>query len=124
MTFKKLTPVLLSRDVDTCVEFWTNFGFQESISVPLNDQKTGFAAVHKDGIELMYQDYAFGERRLQEEYRSVLYFEVSSFDEIREAAQQHEIVVPEHVTDYGAREVYIRDPAGNMIGFAEQGVEN
>ena len=78
LTFKKLTPVLLTHDVDACVNFWSEFGFQNTISVPLDDSKTGFAAVHQDGIELMYQDYAFGNRRLQDEYRSVLYLEVSS----------------------------------------------
>jgi hypothetical protein len=30
-----------------------------------------------------------------------------------------EVVVPERETAYGAHEIFVRDPAGNVVGFAE-----
>jgi hypothetical protein len=67
----------------------------------------------------MYQDFQFAGAHLKEEHRSVLYFEVASLASIRNKASHFVIVVPERTTDYGSLEVYIRDPAGNMIGFGE-----
>lgn len=124
MNLKKLTPVLLAEDVQAVINFWAEFGLSAPMTVP-DDDGVMFAIVTNGEIELMYQtkksarsDNADAVEGID---RAMIYIEVNSFDEIIDVANKYDIVKPEHMTDYGAREIYIRDPAGNVIGFAEQG---
>lgn len=123
--FTKLTPILLADDVAGCVEFWNALGLETTISVP---GETGlvFAILSNGEVELMYQSkgMAGAENPAVTEgvNRSIIFMEVGSLDDILPFASEQDIVAPEHTTSYGAREIYIRDPAGNVIGFSEQGV--
>ncbi|MBL4869926.1 MAG: VOC family protein [Robiginitomaculum sp.] len=125
MVFTKITPVLLANDLEACVEFWKEFGLEATISVPFQD-KLGFVSLQGGSIELMYQSFAFSKATnpvgIEGVNRSVIYLEAKSLDQIVKIAEQFEIVIPDHKTSYGSREIYIRDPAGNLIGFAQQGV--
>uniref|UniRef100_UPI003F6C3627 VOC family protein n=1 Tax=Congregibacter sp. TaxID=2744308 RepID=UPI003F6C3627 len=121
--FKKLTPVILSDDVQACVDFWIDLGMSPSMSIP-GESNLDFAALSLGNVELMYQSQTLAEAQnpavAQGAGRSILCIEVESLAAILESVSPEQIVVPLHTTDYGAQEIYLRDPAGNVIGFAQQ----
>ncbi|WP_026381120.1 VOC family protein [Afifella pfennigii] len=122
--FRKTTPILLAEDVKACVAFWTALGLQAPVTVP-EGEGIGFAIIAGDGVALMYQSFSSARAQRPEAVervdRSIVFLEVASLDAVLAALPRTEIVVPDHVTDYGAREVYVRDPAGNLIGFSQFG---
>ena len=123
MTLEKVTPVLLTDDVEASINFWADFGLEAVMTVPGQDRLT-FAILAKGDVEIMYQTFesAVADDPLAVEgiNRALIYVEVDSLDEILPVAKKYETVKPEHTTAYGAREIYIRDPYGNLVGFAEQ----
>lgn len=124
MGLTKITPVLLAGNIEECVEFWKDFGFKETISVPFEDG-LAFVSLKSGSIEIMYQSFAFSKATnpigIEGVNRSVVYLEADTLDEIVQIAKKYDVVIPDHKTSHGSREIYIRDPAGNLIGFAQQG---
>ena len=53
-------------------------------------------------------------------FRAALYIEVDQLAPIRKALEAWPLVVPERTTFYGAREIIVRDPAGNVLAFASR----
>lgn len=52
----KLTPVLMVKDVKESIAFYNSvFGFETTITVP-NEDAPAFAAITKDGVEIMLQE--------------------------------------------------------------------
>jgi hypothetical protein len=49
---------------------------------------------------------------------SILYLTVATLEPVLEAVGDAEIAVPRRQTFYGADEIFIYDPAANVIGFA------
>ncbi len=121
-TFTKITPVLLADDVDACVRFWNRLGIEATMTFPFGD-KTGFAALASGEVELMYQSIAMSSaqdpKAIERVERAIIYLDVSSLAEIEARLGDAEVVVPVRDTGHGTRELYVRDPAGNLIGFAE-----
>ncbi|MCQ8185333.1 VOC family protein [Parvularcula maris] len=121
--FLKITPVLLAEDVEACAAFWSGLGFETTMTVPFGEG-LGFAALSADGIEVMYQSFDLARAQdktlIEGVGRSVIYIEVASLADLEARIDEHSIAVPARMTDYGAREIYVRDPSGNLIGFAEQ----
>jgi len=54
---KRVTPVLFVEKVEPCLEFWEQLGFKRAMEVP-DGEALAFAAVQKDGVEIMYQSFA------------------------------------------------------------------
>lgn len=127
--FQKVTPILFTKDVAACVAFWKAFGLDAPVTVPLEDGSSdgglSFAIISGDAIELMYQSFESAAAQnpsvVEGVNRAMIFVEVATLEPVLAAATAYEIVVPVHTTDYGAREIYVRDPAGNVIGFAQQG---
>ena len=121
-TFSKITPVLLAEDVEACIDFWKALGFKATMRVPFED-RIGFAALAAGDIELMYQSFGMSlaqdPKAIEGVRRAIIYLEVQSLAEIEARLGDAEIAVPARDTGYGTRELYVRDPAGNLIGFAE-----
>lgn len=121
-TFTKITPVLLAADVDACVRFWNRLGVEATMSFPFGEH-TGFAALSSGNVELMYQSFAMASaqdpKAIERVDRAIVYLEVSSLAQIEARLGDAEVVVPVRDTGHGTRELYVRDPAGNLIGFAE-----
>ena len=90
--YAKITPVLLAEDVEACVE-------------------------------LMYQSFAMSSAQdpgaITGVRQAIVYIEVEALSEIEKRLGDAELVVPVRDTGHGTRELYVRDPAGNLIGFAE-----
>ncbi|HXE75647.1 MAG TPA: VOC family protein [Candidatus Xenobia bacterium] len=120
---KKLTPALFVEKIELCLPFWVDrLGFQKTAEVPEGDA-LGFVILVRDGVEVMLQSRASIARDVPalagEPSRSFLFVEVAQLSPIVEALKGAEIVIPVRKTFYGATEIGVRDPAGNVITFAE-----
>jgi uncharacterized glyoxalase superfamily protein PhnB len=126
MQMKRITPVLFVKEIEPVLPFWVEaLGFEKTIEVPHGD-KLGFAALQKDGTEVMYQSYAsLGEDMPQvaeaaKKGPTFLYIEVDNLDAIHAALKKYKVTMPERTAFYGMREVGIQDPAGHYITFAQR----
>jgi uncharacterized glyoxalase superfamily protein PhnB len=122
----RLSPVLVVDSVEPCIAFWVDrFGFTATNQVPGPDGKLVFASVEKDGIEIMYQTRAsvLAERpdAVSElsGHSTALFFTVEDLDRVEQAVAGVPVVKPRHKTFYGSTELYVREPGGNTVGFAQ-----
>jgi uncharacterized glyoxalase superfamily protein PhnB len=121
-----LTPMLIVDEVEPCVTFWVDrFGFKAENEVPGPDGKLMFASVKIDAIEIMYQTRASviaenPQAAADLSGRSaVLFFTVADLEAVERAAVDAPVVKPRHATFYGSTELYVREPGGNTVGFAQ-----
>jgi uncharacterized glyoxalase superfamily protein PhnB len=125
---KKLTPNLIVERIEDCLPFWVQrLGFTKAVEVPDGD-RLGFVILQRDAVEVMLQTRASLAKDVPaiageagDARASVLYLEVEDLAKIREALDGWPPVVPERTTFYGARELIVRDPAGNVVFFAAHG---
>jgi len=125
---KSLTPVLIVDAVEPCVQFWIEtLGFSKPSEVPGDDGKLVFAILQKDGVEIMYQTKASVIAESPDQagdltgHTTALFITVSSIDDLDEAERAVRgapVVKERHKTFYGSTEFYIREPGGNVVGFA------
>jgi len=123
MTMKKITTNLIVKEIEPCLEFWvTRLGFEKSLELPEGD-RLGFVILKKGNTELMLQSTASVAKDVaplaKDTYRAALYIEVDDLRPIREALSGIPYVVPERHTFYGADEIIVRDPAGNVVFFSQ-----
>lgn len=128
MGIKKLTPILTTDAIEPCLPFWEALGFDITTRVPHGEgDSLGFAILQRDDLELMLQTLASVEAdvpAVAEEIggsHAVLFLEVDSLDEAIAAVPDASVVVPRRQTDYGADEIFVRDPAGHIVGLAQFG---
>ncbi|MCC6993164.1 MAG: VOC family protein [Deltaproteobacteria bacterium] len=119
---KKLTANLIVDRIEDCLPFWVDrLGFGKTVEVP-EGAALGFVILVHGGVELMLQSRASVQKDVAEvepgPHRSSLYLEVDDLGPIRAALTGWPLVVPERTTFYGARELIVRDPAGNFVCFA------
>ena len=119
---KKLTPNLIVPSIEDCLPFWVGrLGFEKTVEVPDGD-RLGFVILHRGAVELMLQSAASLAKDVaplaEGAHRAVLYLEVEDLAPIRAALEGWPEVVPERSTPYGAREIIVRDQAGNAVFFA------
>ena len=122
---KKLTPILVVEAIEPSLSFWVDaLGFARTVEVPHEDA-LGFVILEKDGYEVMLQSTASMKADVPATMpppgRSVLYVEIEDLTAIEEWLAEYEILVPRRKTFYGAEEVFVREPGGNVVGFAEFG---
>lgn len=127
-TLKSLAPVMIVDAVEPSVEFWTEqLGFAKENEVPGPDGKLVFASVRKDNVEIMYQTRASviaedPSAAADLNGRSVALFitvpTIADLDEIARESKSAPVVKKRHDTFYGTTEFYIREPGGNVVGFA------
>ena len=120
---KKLTPVLYVEAIESCLDLWVKrLGFEKTVEVSEGD-KLGFVILAKDGMEVMYQSRAsvakdvaaFAARALG---RTNLYLEVEDLSKVERAMTGVRLALPRRKTFYGASEIGVQDPSGNLIIFA------
>lgn len=123
---KQLTPVLIVDAVEPCVKFWTDrLGFELTNKVPGEDGKLIFASVQKGPVEIMYQTRASvlsedpGAARELTGHSVALFITVDDLDAVEQSLDGAPIVKPRHDTFYGSTEIYVREPGGNTVGFAQ-----
>ncbi len=123
-----LSPVLIVDAVEPAVTFWTErLGFAKANEVPGPDGKLIFASVKRDGVEIMYQTKASvlaDDPSVAAELngRSAGLFitvpSIKDLDTIERLTKGMPVVKARHDTFYGTTEFYIREPGGNIVGFA------
>ena len=123
---KQLTPVLIVDAVEPCIEFWTErLGFEVTNKVPDPDGKLVFASVQKGPIEIMYQTRASvineqpGSARDLMGHSVALFITVDDLDKVEKSLAGAPVVKARHETFYGSTELYVREPGGNTVGFAQ-----
>ena len=123
---RHLTPVLVVDDVEPCLRFWTErLGFTAENQVPGDNGKLVFASARAGDVEVMYQTRAsvLAERPDAADevvgHSTVLFITVDDLDRIEASVSGAPIVKPRHDTFYGSTELYVKEPGGNFVGFAQ-----
>jgi len=123
---RQLTPVLIVDEVEPCIKFWTDrLGFEVTNKVPDPDGKLLFASVQKGPIEIMYQTRASVISEQQSSagdltgHSVALFITVEDLDTIEKSLRGAPVVKPRHDTFYGSTEIYVKEPGGNTVGFAQ-----
>ncbi len=123
----RLTPLLSVEAIEPVIPFWTALGWE--VLNPLEiDGRLAFAALRKDGQEIHYQTVAYietqiaGATQMLAGSTALLYLTVDDLDAvIRSLGANAEVVIPRRRTDWGADEIYVKEPGGHLIGFAKFG---
>jgi catechol 2,3-dioxygenase-like lactoylglutathione lyase family enzyme len=121
---KSIVANLIVASIEDCLGFYVErLGFTKTVEVP-HDGKLGFVSLSRGELELMLQSRGSLAGDIAgidpDGFRAALYIEVDQLAPIREALGGWPRVVPERTTFYGAREIIVRDPAGNLIAFASR----
>ena len=129
-TLTRLAPVMVVERVEPCIQFWVDrFGFDAENQVPGADGTLVFASARKDDIEVMYQSRASvaaesADRSAELVGHSVLFINVPDLDAVEVAVTGAPVAVARHKTFYGTEEIYVREPGGHVVGFAQRSPEN
>lgn len=125
-TMKQLTPVLIVAEVEPCLAFWeTRLGFTVENRVPGPDGKLVFASARLGPVEVMYQTRASvvaedpSAAAHLDGHSVALFITVTDLDAIERAVAGAPVVKPRHTTFYGSEEIYVKEPGGNTVGFAQ-----
>ena len=124
MRITNITPILIVDEIEGSLDFYQGrLGYEKVVEVPDGD-RLGFVLLQRDGCELMMQtrrsvaaDAPSAARELAE-HSVVLYCDVDSLAEAVRALEGTPVVVAPRETSYGAREIFVKDPAGFVIGPA------
>jgi uncharacterized glyoxalase superfamily protein PhnB len=124
VNIKKVTPLLVVDRIEPSLRFYEKLGYTAVISVP-HDDHLGFVLLAQDVGQIMLQTRSSLAADLPAISRtgvsSLLYVDVVSLEEaLIAAAGSSEILVPMRTTAYGAREAFVREPSGQIVGFAEE----
>jgi len=123
LPMKRLTPVLYVEEIEPVLSFWTErLGFTRTAELPEGD-RLGFVILEKEGVQLMYQTRKSVENDLPPAADtpmkgSMLFIEVEDLDAVERALEGVTPIVPRRTTFYGADELIVREPAGNIVTFA------
>lgn len=128
MQMTQLSPVIYVEEIEPCLPFWTDrLGFEVHADAKGDDGRYVFVLLLKDGVQVMYQTRASlaGDMPTLEprdaETSVVLYLGVDDLDAVERALEGVVPVVPRRRTFYGAHEIGVREPGGNVVVFAEHG---
>lgn len=121
---KKLTPVLCVEEIEPALPFWVDrLGFEKTTEMPHGD-RLGFVILQKGGVEIMYQSRESVQADVPEAAGmpaggSMLFVQVDDLDAVERALEGIEPVTPRRTTFYGSEELIVREPAGNVVNFAQ-----
>jgi hypothetical protein len=127
MKILRTTPLLVVDAIEPLLPLWRDrLGYTTVVDVPHGD-RLGFTLLARDGQQLMLQTAA----SLADDVPAVaaagaghlLYNDVDRLDDVLSAMEGVEILIPPRITFYGAREVFYRVGAGQIVAFAEHAPE-
>ena len=84
-----------------------------------------FVALQKGPVEIMYQTRASVLHDLPSMAKELdghsvsLFITVEDLDAVEKAVKGAPVVKARHKTFYGSTELYVREPGGNTVGFAQ-----
>ena len=112
-TIKRVTPILYVERIEPAIPFWVDrLGYTRTAEVPHEDH-LGFLILEKDGTEIMYQtrDSVLADIPAVADALSmrgsILFIEVDDLAAVERAME--------------GVEIFVREPAGNVVGFAQFG---
>ncbi|HAZ11236.1 MAG: hypothetical protein A2X86_08310 [Bdellovibrionales bacterium GWA2_49_15] len=121
----KTTPILCVKSIEESLPLWINMlGYEKTMEV-MHKDKLGFVMLVQGGHEIMLQTHASvldDLPKIADSFRPgtiCLYSDVDSIEKTIENLKGVKILVPLRSTPYGAREVWVQDLDGNVLGFAE-----
>jgi uncharacterized glyoxalase superfamily protein PhnB len=115
MTFTDLTPMLWVDDLNATIAF-----YRDTLGFQCARQTTGWAALRRDGVELMLSEPNQHEPYDRPVFSGSFYFRVTDAAALWEALRDHAaIVYPIEDFDYGMREFAIRDNNGYILQFGQ-----
>ena len=126
MKLQRLTPVLVVDAIEPALAFWMDrLDFQKTAEVP-HDGRLGFVILERDGVQIMYQTRASAAADVPPladtpARGTFLFLEVDDLDAIAGILTDVKPVVPRRRTFYGADELIVREPGGNVVTFAQFG---
>ena len=120
---RKVTPILQVDRIEPSLPFWRSLGFTVAAEVPHED-RLGFVILQRDGIELMIQSVESmraDDARLAPERATATYLfvEVEDLEAVRRSLVDAELLIGPRDTFYGLREIFVREPGGNVVGIAQ-----
>lgn len=127
---RRVTPVLIVDRIEPALALWVDrLGFEKTAEVPEGDH-LGFVILSRDGLEIMYQTRQSVAAEIETAdlprallppagSQTALFCEVEDLEEIRQKLQGFEILLSYRKTSYGAEELWLREPGGHVIGFAQ-----
>lgn len=123
---RKLTPILLVEEIEPCLPFWVErLGFKVTAELP-HQGRLGFVILVRDGVEVMYETRALMEVDIPAladgpmPGSTILYLDVSNIEDTTRRLEGAEVVVPLRQTTYGRAEIFVREPAGNVVAFSAE----
>lgn len=124
---KKMATILLVEAIEPGLKFWTDVvGFDLTHRID-HDGKLGFVMLNKGDIEVHLQTRAITAKDAPHlagfkfPPACVLYFDVEDLDSLLRKLDGLEVVIPKKKTFYGTTEIYVREPCGHIVGFAQVG---
>jgi hypothetical protein len=121
VTMARLAPVMFVDAIEPCLDFWTRLGFERTVEVP-EGSRLGFVLLVKDAVEVMYQSRASVKNDVPAladmPSCTALYIDVDDLDALTTKLGDAPVVVPRRTAFYGAEEIGVRDPAGNVVLFS------
>jgi uncharacterized glyoxalase superfamily protein PhnB len=123
MKVKKVTPILVVDAIEPALPFWQGqLGFEKVVEVP-HEGRLGFVLLARDGHEVMLQTRASVAADVPAvgalDPPCAIYCDVDSLDAAIAATEGATVLVPRRTTFYGAEEIWVRDPSGAVVAFAE-----
>ena len=125
MSVKKATSVLMVDKIEPSIPFFCErLGFEMTVSIP-EGESLGFAILVRDEVELMLQTHSSVKAenpkvaKMLDKSIQMLYLEVEGLADIERALEGVELDIPKKTTFYGATEIGVREPGGNLLVFAE-----
>jgi len=123
MKVNKVTPISIVDAIEPALALWCDrLGFQKVAEVP-HEGRVGFVLLVRDGHEVMMQTRASLAADVAAvaalDAQHAVYLDVDSIDDAIAATQGATILVPRRKTFYGAEEIWVKDAAGTVVGFAQ-----
>ncbi len=124
---KILTPVLMVNEIEPSIPVWEALGFVKTMEVPQGG-RLGFVGLASGSIQIMYQTRESVIKDVPEladfpVSEAALFIEVDDIEAVAAALGDTEYVVARRMTFYGADEIIVREPGGNLVTFAKMSGE-
>jgi hypothetical protein len=123
MKVTRITANLFVEEIEPCLEFWERLGFTRATEVPEGD-RLGFVILTHGDVQIMYQTRASVGNDVPALAGTpmggtLLFIEVDDLDAVERALGDAPLITPRRTTFYGADELILREPGGNVVTFAQ-----
>ena len=127
---KKSATILLIETIKPTLDFFENLlNFKVIMAAPEGNTPLSFALLQYGDIEVQLQTLSSAITDLpnisfKEPNSAALYFDVDNISEIENLLLRQtkiKIVKPKHTTSYGSTEIWVLEPGGHLVGFAQLG---